>query len=486
MSRSDPRRSRFLSAVLLGGLLLLVGLGVLWLRRSTVTEPVRVLLIVEPAARWTGLTEHQRQGIVILLKDHLELDAGWVVQISEPGSERAVSGVHVLRLRAQRQEDQLRLDGQWTAVAKGTRSLDSGFQEPRRAVEAFSAGAGYAGSVYPSLLPERAGNFFVLAELTGWFLDRDLETALRAAETLVREEPSCANAFLSLGHLRSLHLVQRSLGDLEAQELTEAHLKESLRLCPGHPRAWYWLVRLLVDRARQREVLEGLEEALRERRNAPDLYTSLTYAARTVGLLDLALRSEQRRVALMGPMLRLSRRVENTYFYVGDWRAFESTMSPGGEEIVNALRDFYKGYARLCQGDLPRARAYLARAAEDRGQFLQFQDLARAYSLYVQGCVPEAVQAAGELRQRRARLQLMDGEYTFKIAELMAALGQSDDALDLALRAFGQGFACTQYFRTSPLLRSLQDDRRFQTLLEHLQERQQPLEQRFPARRFDL
>jgi hypothetical protein len=81
-------------------------------------------------------------------------------------------------------------------------------------------------------------------------------------------------------------------------------------------------------------------------------------------------------------------------------------------------------------------------------------------------------------------LRVSDGEFTLRMAEAAAFLGDSVLALELAERAYIQGFGCTRWYQQSPLLAPIRGTARFASLVQHLQERQAMLEQRFPLRRF--
>ena len=77
-------------------------------------------------------------------------------------------------------------------------------------------------------------------------------------------------------------------------------------------------------------------------------------------------------------------------------------------------------------------------------------------------------------------MRVPDGEFTLRMAEGYALAGDLDSAMELASRAFGQGFGATLWFERSPLLEPLKGSPRWRTLIQHVRERQGLLEDRFP------
>jgi hypothetical protein len=115
-----------------------------------------------------------------------------------------------------------------------------------------------------------------------------------------------------------------------------------------------------------------------------------------------------------------------------------------------------------------------------------FEDLSAVYALHLEARGDEALARLRTLDQTRVGLSIPDGEITFKLAEAYAVLGETDAALDLAQRAYNQGFGCAAWYERSPLLAPVRSLPRYQALLQHLRERQAVLESRFAPSRFGL
>jgi hypothetical protein len=112
--------------------------------------------------------------------------------------------------------------------------------------------------------------------------------------------------------------------------------------------------------------------------------------------------------------------------------------------------------------------------------------LASVWSLHLEGQRDEARRILSELEHRRAADRAPDGEFTFMMAETRGLLGDVEAAMDLAHRAFTQGFACTDWYAHSPYLYQLRLTPRWRDLEAHLIARQHLLESRFPPSAFGL
>ncbi|MDE3033631.1 MAG: hypothetical protein KGI56_08215, partial [Acidobacteriota bacterium] len=83
--------------------------------------------------------------------------------------------------------------------------------------------------------------------------------------------------------------------------------------------------------------------------------------------------------------------------------------------------------------------------------------------------------------QARVGMREPDGEFSLRLAEAYALLGDRASAMDMAVRAFGRGFGCTEWYERSPMLQPLRALPQWQALIQHLQERQGLMESTFPS-----
>jgi tetratricopeptide (TPR) repeat protein len=304
------------------------------------------------------------------------------------------------------------------------------------------------------------------------------------ARALAARQPGCAPAHFALAYLSFRQINAELPAGPEPQAACEAEFRTALRLLPSYPRAAYQLARLKVDTGSAREALEISFRFRKEHPRNVAAFGGLAYAARNSGLLEGAATALRLRENLCGGGLADPGLAENTYLYRGELERFQQTLGEGPLESQEPVRAFYRGYLRLLQGDPAGAKAFFHHASLRHGVDSQFERLAGIYDLALQGRQREALAELDELRIHRASLRVPDGEFTFKLAEAYAFLGQREAAVDTASRAFGQGFGCTQWYRESPLLRELQELPRWRNLLQHLQERQDLIALAFPPERF--
>ena len=79
-----------------------------------------------------------------------------------------------------------------------------------------------------------------------------------------------------------------------------------------------------------------------------------------------------------------------------------------------------------------------------------------------------------------------DGEITQTLAGAYALLDEAPEAMELMRASFSQGFGCTRWYETNPLLASARKLPQWPWLQQHLRERQALFEARFSKASFGL
>jgi hypothetical protein len=133
---------------------------------------------------------------------------------------------------------------------------------------------------------------------------------------------------------------------------------------------------------------------------------------------------------------------------------------------------FNLGYAALLRGRREEAARRFQEAENDAATEGHFRALAKIFRFQIEGRTADARQALDVLDRSRMGLQVPDGEFTFTMAEAAAFLGEEGLAMDLAQRAFSQGFICAAWYRGSPFMAGLQGLPRWHSILQHVDERQ--------------
>lgn len=469
-----------------------------WNRMRLGQDPMRILLVTEAPPEGAALTHNEMRSVAALLEDELAMTPGVAVTPASrmpdhPESAHRAEPVLVLQFQPVRQGVNLAVDLRWA----WSRSGSLGTWEGRR-LEPGPPGAVFAAVlaalplrlsplVQETFIPSRPEGFWELVATMGLRLDNArLPEAVVRARKLVAEEQRCASAWLNLGNLvnRSL-LDDPTASNSEEQAEAEAAYRRSLELAPDHPRGVFRSAIFRASSGSHREALDLLLEANGRHPGNPLLLLGIVNAARNAGLLDLALRAADLHEQLTLPEFQ-PQSLQLLHLYREDLPRFEARLLGQPGQLRYSIVLFYRGYVPLLAGDRAKAReAFAACEALSHG-IPNYQRLARVFRLALDGDAAAAAALLGELDHERTGLRVSDGEFTLRMAEAAAFLEKPTLAMDLSERAYTQGFGCTRWYERSPLLAGIRGTGRYQSLLQHLRERQSLLEARFPPSRFGL
>ena len=477
-----------LGALLLGGAL---AFGALFWWRSRPVEPYRVVLSVQGGPS-DGLDPGQRRALRDWVQWQLEAGGCTVLLPGTILPRELPPRTRLLELRPRRVGDQLALG--WR-LAKASDLANQGeeawaeqmspAQEPALAMRTlFSSLPLPAGSQLPErLLTRRADTFWRLIEAIG--ANRDtarLSGGYDLALSATRDEPDCAMAWMVLGDLNYRRMLVAPESDPMGQATAERHLRRALELAPGVPQAVFLLAQLKVDSGDHAAALRELAAGLQNRPRALSLRSALVYAARTAGLMELT-REALARVDDLVPAGVQANTAENAWLYLGNRPRFEASLQTSPDEPRNTVASFYRGYLALADANPGVAAAWFHRCGT-MSNYSQFADLAEVFELVATSQPGAARARLSRLAESRAGLRVPDGEFTFKMAEAHALLGETTAAQDTAEQAFAQGFGCTTWYEQSPFLGAIRDTPRWRALITHLRDRQHLLERSFPPSAF--
>lgn len=336
------------------------------------------------------------------------------------------------------------------------------------------------------LLPNSPPAFWDLLRATSSLsTNTSLEDAVMVGHRAVKEAPDCATGHFTVAVLAYHQLLEDPNPFDAAGDLVDGAFRKGLALAPDHPRGLRSYCRTKSDAGLQMQALDLLKPALQRHPYSWDLLWALDYAARSSGLLDLAGAARNR----MNELKSVAGRPEPfayCYLYKGRLDLFERSLWESRSSFENGLIFLDRGYLFLLKGQREAAYAAFQRAEQEPSAAKHVSLLAKCYRLALESRRAEAQAALAELDRQRTGMRVPDGEFTFGMAEAAAFLGEDGLAMDLAHRAFSQGFGCASWYEASPMLHGLQGLPRWKALLQHVRERQARLESQFRPKDFGL
>lgn len=477
-----------------GVILVITGLAALaWLVPPRVPlpwlAPLNIQLSSTPGPEGS-LDPTQRAGLEALVQTLLESQRGATVLRTAPGhSLQHHSDLPFIQLdlRPRRAGDQLILAFRWRRGSGPWQESPGTAMGPSQALAAFRRALPFwvRPMSWNRLLPDDARDAWDLLEFNGRPGGDPARPDLRIRlQALARRHPECATAWWALGRVAFSELLIHGNRIPDDRHTAFQALERCLELCPTHAGALTYLAQAHTDLGEPSRALARLAPALRAQPRVTVLLQQVAYSARCAGLLDVA----RRAVARRQEALRTPLGIENTLLYLGAWDAFEAQLLAEVEAQgwTAPAQRFYWGYVTLLRGDRALAARRFQPGPGQGWSPFRFGRLGRLYTDLCEGREASAREALRQLLEDHQALRSPDGEYTLKLAEAAALLGERELALDLANLSATHGFGCATWYEQNPLLASLKTAPRFKDMLQNLRLRQSELERRFPPEAFGL
>ncbi|MGD9905151.1 MAG: protein kinase, partial [Vicinamibacterales bacterium] len=228
--------------------------------------------------------------------------------------------------------------------------------------------------------------------------------------------------------------LERVLGKFEDQAAlaeAEVSLRRALALDPDDGAAQYYLAQLEIDLGRVGEALARLLDRAWQRRAEPQVFAGLVHACRYGGLLDASLAAHRTAVRL-DPTVATS--ILHTYYHRGAY-----------QEALDELHRSSDPFEARLLGAMGRREEAIAAAAREEVRYAAIP-LLKAFSTGVRAGFEQRPDAALAAMRPFAHRAYTDGEMLFYVAEVLALVGDADDAIARLHQALAGGFFCVEAF----------------------------------------
>jgi hypothetical protein len=200
------------------------------------------------------------------------------------------------------------------------------------------------------------------------------------------------------------------------------------------------------------------------------------YVLRYAGYLEHAETSLRTALALdpLALVIDTSGNVPNSLLYLGKVEQFLALVPATG----TPYHRYYQGFAEMLLGRPERAREVLRPVFRDNPADL-FARFSHALLAILEGDQAAARAIVQQIASQRQVLGAVDGEITYKQAQLLALAGDHQAALAELALAVEQGFFSAPYLASDPVLAALRGEPRFRRLLATARERHLAFGRRF-------
>ena len=294
--------------------------------------------------------------------------------------------------------------------------------------------------------------------------------AISLLERSVEMDPSYTLAWAYLGRAYSISALQY-FGGREHYLKSQAAYDRGLALNPLQLETRIFMANLYTETNRVEDAVRLIREVLEINPNHAEARWQLSYAYRYAGMLTESI-AEGERARSLDPGLRSHQ--FNSYFYAGDYEKFLQSL-PRREE---AYVIFYRGLMYYYLEDRERAAAAFDRAYELNDKSVISQ-IGKALRLGLAGRNAEGLRLLNAAESEIEKGGVGDGEIAYKIAQGYAALGDKRAALRALGRGVEQGFFCSPYLESDPLLNPVRGESEYKSLIERARARHEEFKRNF-------
>src|SRR5215472_12033470 len=304
------------------------------------------------------------------------------------------------------------------------------------------------------------------------YSSNDFTAAIAMLQKSASIDPSYAPTWAQLGRAYTTNAALKA-GGREQYEQAQAAYEKAMALNPELVESRIYMANMLTDTGHVEQAVPLLRTALQSSPNNPALHWELGYAYRFGGMLQESA-AECEKARQNDPNVKINSSALNAYLYLGEYEKFLQTL-PAKD---SAYLLFYRGLAQYYLGRREQAvehfdRAYLLDPS------LMPARVGKALSDSITGQHDAALNLLHQTENEMEARGVGDAEFTYKVAQAYAVLGDKPAALHMLQHTIEGGFFCYPCFLSDPLLASIRSDPEFQRLAAEARARHEQFKAHF-------
>jgi eukaryotic-like serine/threonine-protein kinase len=304
------------------------------------------------------------------------------------------------------------------------------------------------------------------------YSSNDFAAAIAILQKSASIDPNYAPTWAQLGRTYTSSASLKA-GGREYYEHAEAAFAKALALNPELVEARIYMANMLTDTGHVEQAVPLLRTALQSSPNNPALHWELGYAYRFAGMLQESA-AECEKARQNDPSVKINSSALNAYLYLGEYEKFLQTLPMKD----SAYLLFYRGLAEYYLGRRDQAADHFDRAYSLDASLMPAQ-LGKALRESMADQHDSAVNLLRQIEDEMEARGVGDAEFTYKVTQAYAMLGQKPAALHMLRHTIEGGFFCYPCFLSDPLLASIRPDPEFQRLASEARARHEEFKAHF-------